>query len=158
MRTEEKLNLVKNEVESKGATAEVRALDLRNEEQLEAFILGLTLREKSIDVFVSNAGKSIRRSIYESLDRGHDFERTMAINYYVPVKICLALIPILERNSGHILNISAINVLIEPMPEWAAYQASKSAFDQWFRSKKIPDSYDNLRQLILIEEFKECVH
>ena len=31
-------------------------------------------------------------------------------------------------------------------------------FDQWFRSKKIPDSYDNLRQLILIEEFKECVH
>ena len=27
-------------------------------------------------------------------------------------------------------------------------------FDQWFRSKKIPDSYDNLRQLILIEEFK----
>ena len=24
-------------------------------------------------------------------------------------------------------------------------------FDQWFRSKKIPDSYDNLRQLILIE-------
>ena len=31
-------------------------------------------------------------------------------------------------------------------------------FDQWFRSKKIPNSYDNLRQLILIEEFKECVH
>ena len=31
-------------------------------------------------------------------------------------------------------------------------------FDQWFRSKKIPDSYDNSRQLILIEEFKECVH
>ena len=31
-------------------------------------------------------------------------------------------------------------------------------FDQWFRSKKISDSYDNLRQLILIEEFKECVH
>ena len=31
-------------------------------------------------------------------------------------------------------------------------------FDQWFRSKKIPDSYDNLHQLILIEEFKKCVH
>ena len=31
-------------------------------------------------------------------------------------------------------------------------------FYKWFRSKKIPDSFDNLRQLILIEEFKECVH
>ncbi|KAK3098851.1 hypothetical protein FSP39_023736 [Pinctada imbricata] len=31
-------------------------------------------------------------------------------------------------------------------------------FDQWFRSKKIPNSFDNLRQIILIEEFKECVH
>ncbi|KAK3086277.1 hypothetical protein FSP39_016214 [Pinctada imbricata] len=31
-------------------------------------------------------------------------------------------------------------------------------FDQWFRSKKIPNSFDNLRQIILIEELKECVH
>ncbi|KAK3084591.1 hypothetical protein FSP39_015997 [Pinctada imbricata] len=31
-------------------------------------------------------------------------------------------------------------------------------FDQWFRSKKIPNSFDNLHQIILIEEFKECVH
>ncbi|KAK3106188.1 hypothetical protein FSP39_014556 [Pinctada imbricata] len=31
-------------------------------------------------------------------------------------------------------------------------------FDQWFRSKKIPNSFDNLRQIVLIEEFKECVH
>ncbi|KAK3089262.1 hypothetical protein FSP39_002191 [Pinctada imbricata] len=31
-------------------------------------------------------------------------------------------------------------------------------FDNWFRSKKIPNSFDNLRQIILIEEFKECVH
>ncbi|MFT6502260.1 MAG: short-subunit dehydrogenase [Crocinitomicaceae bacterium] len=133
-RTEEKLNLVKKTVESNGATAEVQALDLRNEEQLDSFIEALISREKGIDVFVSNAGKSIRRSIYDSLDREHDFERTMAINYHVPVKLCLALIPILEKNNGQIINISAINVLIEPMPEWAAYQASKSAFDQWFRS------------------------
>jgi NAD(P)-dependent dehydrogenase (short-subunit alcohol dehydrogenase family) len=32
------------------------------------------------------------------------------------------------------INISAINVLLLPAPHWAAYQASKTAFDQWFRS------------------------
>jgi short-subunit dehydrogenase len=32
-----------------------------------------------------------------------------------------------------VINISAVNVLLAPAPKWAAYQASKTAFDQWFR-------------------------
>lgn len=30
-------------------------------------------------------------------------------------------------------------------------------FDQWFRSKKLDKSFSNLRQVILLEEFKDCV-
>jgi short-subunit dehydrogenase len=33
-----------------------------------------------------------------------------------------------------VINVSAVNVLLAPAPKWAAYQASKTAFDQWFRS------------------------
>jgi NAD(P)-dependent dehydrogenase (short-subunit alcohol dehydrogenase family) len=33
-----------------------------------------------------------------------------------------------------VINVSAVNVLLVPAPKWAAYQASKTAFDQWFRS------------------------
>ena len=36
------------------------------------------------DFVVSNAGKSIRRSIAESYERMHDFTRTIAINYLGP--------------------------------------------------------------------------
>ena len=43
-------------------------------------------------------------------------------------------LPQLQVNQGQIINVSALNVLLLPMPEWSAYQASKSAFDQWFRS------------------------
>lgn len=50
-----------------------------------------------------------------------------------PVQLILALTPILVARQGHIINISAINVLLLPAPQWAAYQASKTAFDQWFR-------------------------
>jgi short-subunit dehydrogenase len=84
-------------------------------------------------VFVNNAGKSIRRSVFDSLDRLHDFSRTMNLNYFGPVQLLLSLIPTLVARQGQVINISAVNVLLAPAPKWAAYQASKTAFDQWFR-------------------------
>ena len=38
----------------------------------------------TVDYLVNNAGRSIRRSLELSHDRFHDFERTMAINYFGP--------------------------------------------------------------------------
>jgi short-subunit dehydrogenase len=55
------------------------------------------------------------------------------VNYIGPVQLLLSLIPVLVARQGHVINISAANVLLAPMPKWAAYQASKTAFDQWFR-------------------------
>lgn len=133
-RTADKLNLVKERIEEQGGNAEIYAADLRDDDQINSLIDQLKNKENGVDIFVSNAGKSIKRSIFKSLDRYHDFKRTMDINYHAPVKLCLALIPGLQERKGHILNISAINVLFLPMPEWSAYQASKTAFDQWFRS------------------------
>lgn len=133
-RTEEKLILVKNKVEKLGGNAVVYPTDLTATTQIEQLILELKQLPKGIDIIISNAGRSIMRPIYKSLDRFHDFERTMAINYFAPVQLLLALIPSLEKTKGHIINISAVNVLLAPAPYWAAYQASKTAFDQWFRA------------------------
>jgi short-subunit dehydrogenase len=57
----------------------------------------------------------------------------MNLNYFGPVQLLLALIPTLVVRRGHVINISAVNVLLASPPKWAAYQASKTAFDQWFR-------------------------
>lgn len=133
-RTLEKLLEIKMAVEARGATATVFAVDLTKPEQVENLLEELEKLPGGIDVFINNAGKSIRRSIYESLDRLHDFERTMRLNYFAPVQLMLGLIPILEKNKGHVINVSAANVLLQPAPLWAAYQASKTAFDQWFRA------------------------
>jgi len=48
--------------------------------------------------------------------------------------LILSVIPLLKERQGHIINVSTINVLLHPFPKWAAYQASKSAFDTWFLS------------------------
>jgi len=132
-RTEEKLVAVQQAVIAAGAQAEVFAADLTKEEDLAKLIDYLVTLPDGIDIFVNNAGKSILRSIDDSLDRFHDFTRTMSLNYFGPVQLLLALIPILEKRKGQIINISALNVLMAPAPKWAAYQASKTAFDQWLR-------------------------
>ncbi|MCP4439726.1 MAG: SDR family NAD(P)-dependent oxidoreductase [Aureispira sp.] len=129
-RTQEKLIEVKSKVEQLKGYASVYPIDLTENDQIEELLKELP---ENIDIVVSNAGKSIMRSIYKSLDRFHDFQRTMALNYFGPVQLLLGLIPKLEQSKGHIINTSAVNVLLAPAPYWAAYQASKTSFDQWFR-------------------------
>jgi len=130
----EKLLAMKNEIELKSAKVSVYQADLRNKEEMDGLLTFLHLLPEGLDVVVSNAGLSIRRPINASLDRYHDFTRTMSINYFAPVQLLLSVIPLLKMNQGQIINISTINALILPIPYWAAYQASKSAFDTWFRS------------------------
>lgn len=133
-RTAEKLLVLKQELEKKGAIVHTFAADLRKEEELNALFEYMIIHSLAeVDILISNAGKSIHRFVYDSLDRFHDFKRTMALNYDAPVQMMLKLIPALGEKKGQIINISAINVLLAPAPGWAAYQASKTAFDQWFR-------------------------
>ena len=132
-RTADKLSEVKQKVEARGCRADVFPCDLTNAAAVESLLQHLLRPSTGIDVIVSNAGKSIRRSIFDSLDRLHDFSRTMNLNYFGPVQLLLALIPTLVARQGQVINISAVNVLLAAPPKWAAYQASKTAFDQWFR-------------------------
>ncbi len=132
-RTEQKLIAMKKIIEQKGGNVKIFAINLYNEVEIDNFINYIKKSDIKIDIFINNAGKSIMRSIKKSLDRFHDFDRTMKLNYFTPVKLLLALIPSLSEKKGHIIDVSAINVLLTPAPYWAAYQASKSAFDNWFR-------------------------
>jgi short-subunit dehydrogenase len=132
-RTADKLLQVKQKIETKGGRADVFSCDLSDATAVQALLQQLLQLPNGVDVVISNAGKSIHRSIFDSLDRLHDFSRTMHLNYFGPVQLLLALIPTLVARKGHIINISAVNVLLASPPKWAAYQASKTAFDQWFR-------------------------
>ncbi|OXS77502.1 SDR family NAD(P)-dependent oxidoreductase [Domibacillus enclensis] len=133
-RQEEQLITIKKDIEQSKAKVSIFRADLRNHEEAEQLLVFLHRLPDGLDIFVSNAGLSIQRSIQDSLDRYHDFSRTMAINYFAPVQLLLSIIPLLQQNNGHVINISTINTRLLPVPYWAAYQASKSAFDTWFRS------------------------
>lgn len=133
-RSQDKLHAIKGKIEKGNARVSIFCADLRNHDDIAKLVLFLQQLPDKPDFFISNAGKSIRRSIHDSLDRFHDFTRTMAVNYFAPVELLLSLIPLLAEKKGKVINISSTSVLLPPIPRWAAYLASKTAFDVWFRS------------------------
>jgi NAD(P)-dependent dehydrogenase (short-subunit alcohol dehydrogenase family) len=131
-RTEE-LEKVREEIESEGGTAAVYSVDLTSAESVDAAVKQMLADHDAIDMLVNNAGRSIRRSIALSYDRFHDFERTMALNYFAPVRLVLRLLPHMsERRFGHVVNVSSIGVQANP-PRFSAYVASKAALDAFSR-------------------------
>ena len=133
-RRKEKLEALKHSLQSKTITIHIIRADLRVQEDMDHLLEYLHQLPGGLDVVVSNAGLSINRPILQSLDRFHDFTRTMAINYFAPVQLILSVIPLLQQKQGQIINISTINALLAPFPNWAAYQASKTAFNTWLQS------------------------
>ncbi len=132
-RTKEKLDELKREIESEGGRASVHPTDLSDTDACERMIRDVLAEHGRVDILVNNAGRSIRRSIEASYDRFHDFQRTMQLNYFGPVKLILAVLPgMRERRRGHIINISSIGTQAFP-PRFSAYIASKSALAAFSR-------------------------
>lgn len=132
-RTKEKLDETADIIRAHGGEAFVYPCDLSNMESIDAMADAVLRDFGYVDVLINNAGRSIRRAVIESLDRFHDFERTMQLNYFGAVRLINKLLPsMVERQNGQIINISSIGVLAN-MPRFSAYVASKAALDAFSR-------------------------
>jgi NAD(P)-dependent dehydrogenase (short-subunit alcohol dehydrogenase family) len=134
-RSAEKLEDVAAAINAGGGRAVAYPTDLTDEAAIGELTKRVTEDHGPVDIVVSNAGKSLRRSLHQQYDRPHDFQRTIDINYLGPIWLLLGLLPAMrEHGSGHIVNVSSVGVRVAPGPQWGAYQASKGAFDRWLRS------------------------
>ncbi len=134
-RSADKLDETAASIAAAGGHAVPYPADLTDEGRITALTKQLNENHGPLDIIVSNAAKSIRRSLRLQYDRPHDFQRTIDTNYLGPIRLLLGLIPAMrERGSGHIVNVSSIGVRMFPAPRWGTYIASKGAFDIWFRS------------------------
>jgi NAD(P)-dependent dehydrogenase (short-subunit alcohol dehydrogenase family) len=136
-RTPEKLEETKAQIEEGGGTAHIHQCDLSNLDDVERMAKEVLDQHERVDILVNNAGRSIRRSIENSYDRFHDFERTMQLNYFGALRLILSLLPSMRKRSkgrkgGHIINVSSIGVQTNT-PRFSAYVASKAALDAWSR-------------------------
>jgi NAD(P)-dependent dehydrogenase (short-subunit alcohol dehydrogenase family) len=133
-RTADRLAEVAAAITAAGGTAVTYPADLRDTDAIAAVAQRIAADLPRIDVVISNAGKSIHRSVLDSYDRFHDVERTLGVNYLGAVRLLLTLLPGMGAAGGHLVHVSSTGVRLPPAAGWAAYEASKSAFDQWGRS------------------------
>jgi short-subunit dehydrogenase len=144
-RGKEKLDLTAQAVEAAGGTAHVYPCDLSNMDAIGEMTERVIADLGGVDILVNNAGRSIRRSLELSYDRFHDYERTMALNYFAPVRLMLALLPgMRERQFGHVVNVSTVGVQTR-VPRFGAYIASKAALDTLCDAWQAETHDDNVR-------------
>ena len=134
-RRADELEQVRDRITSAGGTAHAYPVDLVDTDAADAVIKQLLADHPRIDVLVNNAARSIRRPIIESLDRVHDYERTININYLAAVRLTLGLMPrFLEQGHGHVVVSTSMSTQI-PIPLFSAYLARRA------RSSRSPDRF-----------------
>ncbi len=130
-RSEADLRLLCAKAKQMGSSADYCAIDLRDREKQVQLCTKLKETLPQLDYFFCNAGKSIHRKINDAVDRLHDYDRTMDLNYRSLVALSLAMLPALKASKGRIIYSSSVSTLYPMAPGWSAYHASKSAANAW---------------------------
>ena len=144
-RGEEKLEETREEIEARGGKAFPYTCDLSDLDDCDRLVAQIQEDHGVVSILVNNAGRSIRRSIRDSFDRFHDYQRTMQLNYFGSLRLVMGFLPgMLERRQGHLIYISSIGVLTNA-PRFSAYVASKAAMDSFNRCAAAEFSGDGVQ-------------
>lgn len=128
-RNADALDQLVDEIRTNGGDAHAFTCDITDSTSVEHTIKDVLGRFDHVDYLVNNAGRSIRRSVVNSTDRLHDYERVMAVNYFGAVRMVLALLPHWrERRFGHVVNVSSAGVQARN-PKYSSYLPTKAALD-----------------------------
>ena len=127
-RRQDLLDAVAERITMAGGAAISIPCDVSDMDAIDALVADVGNRIGGVDILINNAGRSIRRPLAESLERWHDVDRTMVLNYYAPLRLMRGFTPgMLERGDGHVINVSTWGVMSEAAPLFSVYNASKAA-------------------------------
>jgi short-subunit dehydrogenase len=126
-RRADRLAGVREECRARGAECHLWAVDLSRLDEIADFGRTALADLGGIDVLVNNAGVPKRRTIATMAPS--DVEDVMAINYFSPVRLTLAVLPyMVAEKHGHIVNVSSMGVHSAAY-RVGAYAASKAALE-----------------------------
>jgi NAD(P)-dependent dehydrogenase (short-subunit alcohol dehydrogenase family) len=143
-RSAEKLAEIQSGIEAEGGEAQSYPTDLSDTEACQVLVQKVLADHGAVDILVNNAGHSISRLLTDSFERLHDYERTMALNYFGPVALCLGLLPAMrERGFGQIINVLSLGVQVVG-PGFSAYCASKTALETFSNGVRLELADDGI--------------
>ena len=128
-RRREQLEAVVADCRRGASLSEAQVCDVGEKGAIEALCADVLVRHGKVDVLVNNAGIPMR--VHATRLTAEQVERTMRIDFLGAVWPTLALLPsMLERRSGHIVNVSSVAGRL-PSAREAAYTAAKHAMAGW---------------------------
>lgn len=131
-RSQDKLDILAKELRQSGCTVDIIIADLYQTDAAQFIYTEIKQRNiPMLDLIIHNAGKSIQRSIWQSIDRPQDIDRTTAINFLNPAHLTRLFLNELRQQHGQVIVVSTINAKLFAPPLWSSYQASKTAMQQW---------------------------
>jgi NAD(P)-dependent dehydrogenase (short-subunit alcohol dehydrogenase family) len=131
-RRKDRLEEVLAQCQAASPNSRMWVVDLSDLDGLADFAAQVEEELGPVDVLVNNAGIPKRRHVTALTP--DVVEAVMAINYFSPVRLTLALLPgMLARGEGRIVNISSVAARLSP-PAEGAYAASKAALTEWASS------------------------
>ena len=126
-RREDRLNEVLAACRVHSPDSRMWVVDLSDLDGIEAFAARAENDLGGVDILVNNAGVPKRRPVTTMTP--DDAHEVMNVNYFAPVRLTLALLPkMLERGSGHIVNVSSMGAH-SASARIGAYSASKAALE-----------------------------
>jgi NAD(P)-dependent dehydrogenase (short-subunit alcohol dehydrogenase family) len=116
---------VKEEIEKSGGSIEIRPVDVTDYEAMESLANDLIETKGGVDVLVNNAGVGHGGPIKDI--KIEDWRWVVNTNLMGPINGIKVFLPhMIERRSGHIMNISSANGLF-PLPYTSPYASTKFA-------------------------------
>jgi NAD(P)-dependent dehydrogenase (short-subunit alcohol dehydrogenase family) len=146
-RRKERLEETLDRCKQHGGDCRMWVVDLSKPDEVDQLARSAASELGGVDILVNNAGIPKRRHV-TALD-SETVESVMAINYFSPVRLTLALLPeMLERNSGLIVNVSSVAATLSS-PGESAYDASKAALSVFSEAMAI-DLWDTGVNLMVV--------
>ena len=131
-----------------GSEARVYVADLADLESLDMLAGTVDDEMGGIDVLINNAGIPKRKRVRTMT--ADDLEDVMRINYLSPARLTLALLPrMIERDAGHIVNVSSMGVHSAAFGV-GAYSAAKAALEMFTESLYLELATTNVRAHLFI--------
>lgn len=122
---EEALDEAAAKLSREGEVLETVSMDVSDREAVESMADNLLDEYGKLDVLVNNAGIPLHEEFTETTVE--DWEKVFAVNFFGPIYHIYAFLDnMLERNDGHIVNISSGQAFFL-LPTWGAYATSKLA-------------------------------
>ncbi|GAB3212676.1 SDR family NAD(P)-dependent oxidoreductase [Marinactinospora thermotolerans] len=123
-RATDELDRAVADLRGRGVEAHALTCDLREKEAVARLTQEIETRFGGLDILVNNAG-IIQVAPFEAMTRD-DFVEAMELMFWAPLRLTRAVLPMLRRRRGHVLNITSIGGKLS-IPHLMPYSCAKFA-------------------------------